>query len=156
MGTRSVCFVTSSFNLILLDPFRFDYGPHVIAISLLIEVEIANEEAKVGLVARLTCLVFLTVINGKCMKKFVNLRKIVILFIYLLLIKKKSGGTKDENVIATWENGELRIVKATDIQGKKLWWVILEGKKTVVGSGGIDKLLDMCKISVELPSTTIV
>jgi len=97
---------------------------------LLIEVEIANEEAKVGLVARLTCLVFLTVINGKCMKKFVNLRKIVILFIYLLLIKKKSGGTKDENVIATWENGELRIVKATDIQGKKLWWVILEGKKT--------------------------
>jgi len=35
------------------------------------------------------------------MKKFVNLRKIVILFIYLLLIKKKSGGTKDENVIAT-------------------------------------------------------
>ena len=61
----------------------------MIAISLLIEVEIANEEAKVGLVARLTCLVFLTVINGKCMKKFVNLRKIVILFIYLLLIKKK-------------------------------------------------------------------
>ena len=97
----------------------------MIAFSLLIEVEIANEEAKVGLVARLTCLVFLTVINGKCMKKFVNLRKIVILFIYLLLIKKKSGGTKDENVIATWENGELRIVKATDI---------LQGEKTVVGN----------------------
>jgi len=77
------------------------------------------------LVARLTCLVFLTVINGKCMKKFVNLRKIVILFIYLLLIKKKSGGTKDENVIATWGNGELRIVKATDI---------LQGEKTVVGN----------------------
>ena len=53
------------------------------------------------MVARLTCLVFLTLINKKCMKKFVNLRKIVILFIYLLLIKKKSGGTKDENVIAT-------------------------------------------------------
>ena len=47
-------------------------------------------------------------------------------------------------MIATWGNGELRIVKATDI---------LQGEKTVVGSGGIDKLLDMCKISVELPST---
>jgi len=36
-------------------------------------------------------------------------------------------------VIATWENGELRIVKATDIQGKILWWVILEGKKNCGG-----------------------
>ena len=43
-GTRSGCFVTSSFNLTLLDPFRFDYGPHVIAISLLVEGEIAKEE----------------------------------------------------------------------------------------------------------------
>ena len=44
MGTRSVCFVTSSFNLILLDPFRFDYGPRVIAISLLVEGETVKEE----------------------------------------------------------------------------------------------------------------
>ena len=46
-------------------------------------------------------------------------------YIFYLLIEKKSGGTKDENVIATWGNGELRIVKATDI---------LQGEKTVVGN----------------------
>ena len=56
--------------------------------------KLRRRKAKVGLVSRLTCLVFLIVINGKCMKKFVNLRTVVILFIYLLLIKRKKEKKK--------------------------------------------------------------